>query len=461
MLAKKVRSKVAIGLLLFGFLPLSGAILVGCFDLGGTGHQADTEPPPTQPLDRDSDGIPDTADVCLGTPEGFEVDESGCAASQRDADGDGVPDDDDECATTLLGTQVDGAGCPVDQPPPGPQVFTVSIALLGEGTVASPGGEFEPGATIILTPRPAEGWRFDRWGGDVANTDNPLRLIVSRNLSISAVFVQQFTLTVNVRGQGSVVLDPPGGGYDADTRVMVTANAAPGWLFDHWEGAVIGISANTEFSLGEDQTVTAVFVEEIVLFALRVEVNGQGSVDLSPRGIPDGGAWLYVAGREVRLTATPDEGFVFEGWEGDTSSTSRSILLTLNSNALAIASFGVPPFIAGDIFSFLTVQETELFRVLADQANDEITRWEQDELRAISAEMARRGLSRSSIAYQLACDARQQAVEMRRAATWLVLDDPLGLSFLTLFFLDVTEEVDQWNCQRYPDPSCAVLRMCR
>jgi len=121
----------------------------------------------------------------------------------------------------------------------------------------------------------------------------------------------------------------------------------------------------------------------------------------------------------------------------------------------------VPQFIAGDIFSFLTVQETELFRALTNQANDEITRWHQDGLRAIAVELARRGLSSGgSLAMQLGCEADQQAVEMRRTATWQVLDDPLGLSFQTLFFLDVTEEVDQWNCQRYPDPSCSVLRTC-
>ena len=39
--------------------------------------------------DGDNDGIPDDVDQCLNTPEGEEVDENGCSASQIDTDGDG------------------------------------------------------------------------------------------------------------------------------------------------------------------------------------------------------------------------------------------------------------------------------------------------------------------------------------------------------------------------------------
>jgi len=268
-----------------------------------------------------------------------------------------------------------------------------------------------------------------------------------------------FHLEVNSIGSGSVI--PQTGTYP---RGRITLNATPdlGWRFDHWEGAVTGTSTNATFLLGEDQTVTAVFVDQPVWVALRVAVIGQGSVALSPRGAPDGDAWLYLAGTEVRLIAVPDEGFVFEGWEGAASSTNPSTFLTVNSDSLAIARFGTPPFEAGDVFSFLSIQETELFLLLVAEANNEITQWYQDELHAIALDRANRGFSSGgSIARQLVCEAEEQAVEMRRAATWLVLDDPLGLSFQTLIFLGVTNEVDDWNCRRYPDPSCSVVRTCR
>ena len=50
--------------------------------------------------DQDSDGIKDTEDKCPNTSEGLDVDDKGCALSQKDTDGDGVFDDLDECPDT-------------------------------------------------------------------------------------------------------------------------------------------------------------------------------------------------------------------------------------------------------------------------------------------------------------------------------------------------------------------------
>jgi OOP family OmpA-OmpF porin len=64
-------------------------------------------------IDTDSDGVPDTTDLCPGTPPGTPVDATGCPAAPGDADGDGVPDALDQCPDTPADTPVDAAGCPV------------------------------------------------------------------------------------------------------------------------------------------------------------------------------------------------------------------------------------------------------------------------------------------------------------------------------------------------------------
>jgi len=61
--------------------------------------------------DSDSDGVPDSRDVCPDTPTGVKVDENGCPL---DADGDGVPDYLDKCPNTPSGVKVDLSGCPLD-----------------------------------------------------------------------------------------------------------------------------------------------------------------------------------------------------------------------------------------------------------------------------------------------------------------------------------------------------------
>jgi len=61
--------------------------------------------------DDDSDGVPNEADQCPGTPAGVEVDENGCSLSELDSDGDGVTDDLDLCPETPAGDEVDENGC--------------------------------------------------------------------------------------------------------------------------------------------------------------------------------------------------------------------------------------------------------------------------------------------------------------------------------------------------------------
>ena len=65
-------------------------------------------PPPV--VDTDGDGVPDSSDLCPGTPHGVKVDAHGCPL---DSDGDGVPDYLDKCPDTPKGTKVDAVGCPI------------------------------------------------------------------------------------------------------------------------------------------------------------------------------------------------------------------------------------------------------------------------------------------------------------------------------------------------------------
>ena len=61
--------------------------------------------------DTDGDGVPDSSDLCPGTPAGSTVDGDGCADSQLDDDSDGVTNDVDQCPNTPVGSTVDGNGC--------------------------------------------------------------------------------------------------------------------------------------------------------------------------------------------------------------------------------------------------------------------------------------------------------------------------------------------------------------
>ena len=71
----------------------------------------------------------------------------------------------------------------------------------------------------------------------------------------------QYTLTVNTVGNGSVTLDPPGGVYNPDAEVELTATADSGWVFSAWSGDLTGSTNPDTITMTADMTVTATFVE--------------------------------------------------------------------------------------------------------------------------------------------------------------------------------------------------------
>ena len=72
----------------------------------------------------------------------------------------------------------------------------------------------------------------------------------------------EVTLSTSVVGQGSVVLDPPGGTYAPGTEVTLTAQPASGWTFTGWSGALTGATTPTSLVVQADASVTATFLQD-------------------------------------------------------------------------------------------------------------------------------------------------------------------------------------------------------
>jgi hypothetical protein len=120
-----------------------------------------------------------------------------------------------------------------------------------------------------------------------------------------------YTLTVNVNpsGSGSVKVNPPGP-YDHGDRVKLTANADPGWTFDHWSGDLSG-SINPEWiTMDGNKTVTANF--EAIQHTLTMAVSPSGGGTTTPPV----GTHDYDEGTVVNITATVAAGYQFVNWTG-------------------------------------------------------------------------------------------------------------------------------------------------
>ncbi|MFQ5865527.1 MAG: immunoglobulin domain-containing protein, partial [bacterium] len=136
---------------------------------------------------------------------------------------------------------------------------------------------------------------------------------------------QQYTLTVDTVGSGSVTLEPGGGVYVEETVVTLTAVPDAGFQFSGWSGDLSGTTNPDTLTMDSDKNVTATFTAlPPQQFTLTVGTVGSGSVTLEPAG------GIYDDGTVVTLTALPDTGFEFTGWSGDLSGTTNPDTLTMD-----------------------------------------------------------------------------------------------------------------------------------
>jgi gingipain R len=145
--------------------------------------------------------------------------------------------------------------------------FTLTTNVVGNGSISlnPPGGTYCEGTEVTLTAVPDAGWQFDGWSGDLSGTQNPATITMGSNKNVTATFsqlpVNQYSLTVNTTGQGSVTLNPSGGVYDEGTVVTLTAVPDSGWKFDNWSGDLSGSTNPTTITMNANKTVTANFSE--------------------------------------------------------------------------------------------------------------------------------------------------------------------------------------------------------
>jgi len=236
------------------------------FDGDGIGDNADP--------DDDNDDVPDSEDAFPNNPFEWE-----------DTDGDGTGDnsdtDDDNDGWTDLEEEQNGTDPkdPNDYPTdPVENEYVLTISIIGNGSVIPSEGlhVYTEGTNVIVSAMSDEGWDFDHWSGDdIDNSTNTIELIImNSNKSVTAHFLKQiqlevvnpegenYTLTVNIEGNGTVELDPDQIDYMEGIVVELNASSDLGWNFSHWSGDDINNSTNaTEYIImNSNKSVTAHFI---------------------------------------------------------------------------------------------------------------------------------------------------------------------------------------------------------
>ena len=120
-----------------------------------------------------------------------------------------------------------------------------------------------------------------------------------------------YTVAVSASEGGSV--NSPGGSYAQNATITLTATAADGFVFSGWSGDVTGTTNPLSYTVTANASIVANFTRSN--YSFNIQTSGQGSVAeelvSSSKSKTD-----YESGSTVRLTATPETGWLFYRWEG-------------------------------------------------------------------------------------------------------------------------------------------------
>ena len=184
--------------------------------------------------------------------------------------------------------------------------------------------------------------------------------------------VNTFTLSVTASEGGS--LNPSSGTYNENSSVTITAAPSAGFQFTGWSGDGSGNDNPLTVTMTGNKSITATFSR--IQYTLNVGVVGQGSVSQELTSAAKTSE-EYNSGDVVRLTARPENGWVFNSWSGSSTETINEIDVAIDGTKSVTATFkqqisyeynqleiNEPPFYSGTIFEsgdIITSSDPSLF----------------------------------------------------------------------------------------------------
>ncbi len=198
-------------------------------------------------------------------------------------------------------------------------------------------GSYTPNAVVELSAQPSAGYIFKGWGMALDGADNPAKFnvaadtfLVANFLNIPPVSDEYRIATQAVPSLGGEVQGA--GQYLSGTAANLKAVPFSGYQFHRWEGDLSGVQNPVEVTVDRTLVVTARFVQES--YSVR-------TATLPVHGGTVNGSGSFVFGGEAALEAVPAMNYSFTGWSGGASGTDNPLSLSILSDVLVTANFGL------------------------------------------------------------------------------------------------------------------------
>ena len=204
-----------------------------------------------------------------------------------------------------------------------PYNYTVKFdANGGTGTMADQSRAYDDSTPLTANAFSLEGSTFSGWntqadGSGTSYADGTTDNLTSTDGDTVTLYAQWNSISYNIAvtndGNGTASASATSG--IKGTNITLTATPNEGYKFAKWEVVSGGItladasSATTTFTIGTSNIEVKATFEEIppTVYSVTVSNDGNGTATAS---VTSG-----IEGTEVTVTATPNEGYKFAGWE--------------------------------------------------------------------------------------------------------------------------------------------------
>ncbi|MDA7541189.1 hypothetical protein N8605_00885, partial [bacterium] len=178
---------------------------------------------------------------------------------------------------------------------------TSNGSLFGDGV-------YQLNSTADLVASPNLGYVLSSWTGDASGTENPLQITMTEDQSIGVTFIQDLR-------------DPDNDGL-SNYQELVVLRTNP----NNSDTDGDGYEDRQEVEEGSDPLTDESFPTRSL-------------VVLDPENGSVSGAGTYALGTDAILTATPDIGYLFEGWSGGATGNENPFTIVMTSNVSIEAAF--------------------------------------------------------------------------------------------------------------------------